>query len=84
VPKEVTIRQANLFATNEQKVEQTEQLGEMTATMTTIHPKKTAAENLIQKLTTTTDGIEIENESEELEFDDSSEVDFDFDYTVQY
>ena len=61
-----------------------EQIGEMTATMTTIQPKKIAAESLIQKLTTTTDGTEIENESEELEFDDGSEVDYDIDYTVQY
>lgn len=52
--------------------------------MTTIQPKKIAAESLIQKLTTTTDGTEIENESEELEFDDGSEVDYDIDYTVQY
>ena len=84
MPNEVTTRLANLFATNEQKVELIEQIGEMTATMTTIQPKKIAAESLIQKLTTTTDGTEIENESEELEFDDGSEVDYDIDYTVQY
>jgi|TARA_B100000073_G_scaffold304034_1_gene272389 hypothetical protein len=84
VPNEVTTRLANLFETNEQKVELIEQIGEMTATMTTIQPKKIAAESLIQKLTTTTDGTEIENESEELEFDDGSEVDYDIDYTVQY
>ena len=84
MPNEVTTRLANLFETNEQKVELIEQIGEMTATMTTIQPKKIAAESLIQKLTTTTDGTEIENESEELEFDDGSEVDYDLDYTVQY
>jgi hypothetical protein len=84
VPNEVTTRLVNLFETNEQKVELIEQIGEMTATMTTIQPKKIAAESLIQKLTTTTDGTEIENESEELEFDDGSEVDYDIDYTVQY
>ncbi len=84
MPNEVTTRLANLFETNEQKVELIEQIGEMTATMTTIQPKKIAAESLIQKLTTTTDGTEIENESEELEFDDGSEVDYDIDYTVQY
>lgn len=84
MPNGVTTRLANLFATNEQKVELIEQIGEMTATMTTIQPKKIAAESLIQKLTTTTDGTEIENESEELEFDDGSEVDYDIDYTVQY
>ena len=67
-----------------QKVELTEQIGEMTATMTTIQPKKIAAESLIQKLTTTTDGTEIEKESELLEFDDFSDVDYDLDYTVQY
>jgi len=39
---------------------------------------------LIQKLTTTTDGTEIEKESELLEFDDFSDVDYDLDYTVQY
>lgn len=84
MPNEVTTRLVNLFETNEQKVELIEQIGEMTATMTTIQPKKIAAESLIQKLTTTTDGTEIENESEELEFDDGSEVDYDIDYTVQY
>ncbi len=84
MPNEVTTRLANLFETNEQKVELIEQIGEMTATMTTTQPKKIAAESLIQKLTTTTDGTEIENESEELEFDDGSEVDYDIDYTVQY
>ncbi len=84
MPNEVTTRLANLFETNEQKVELIEQIGEMTATMTTTQPKKIAAESLIQKLTTTTDGTEIENESEELEFDDGSEVDYDLDYTVQY
>ena len=67
-----------------QKVELIEQIGEMTATMTTIQPKKIAAESLIQKLTTTTDGTEIEKESELLEFDDFSDVDYDLDYTVQY
>ena len=84
MPNEVTTRLVNLFETNEQKVELIEQIGEMTATMTTIQPKKIAAESLIQKLTTTTDGTEIENESEELEFDDGSEVDYDIDYAVQY
>ena len=84
MPNEVTTRLVNLFETNEQKVELIEQIGEMTATMTTTQPKKIAAESLIQKLTTTTDGTEIENESEELEFDDGSEVDYDIDYTVQY
>ena len=84
MPNEVTTRLVNLFETNEQKVELIEQIGEMTATMTTIQPKKIAAESLIQKLTTTTDGTEIENESEELEFDDGSEVDYDIDYTAQY
>lgn len=84
VPNAVTTLLANLSETNVQKVELIEQIGEMTATMTTTQPKKIAAESLIQKLTTTTDGTEIENESEELEFDDGSEVDYDLDYTVQY
>ena len=84
MPNEVTTRLANLFETNEQKVELIEQIGEMTATMTTIQPKKIAAESLIQKLTTTMDGIETETNSEEIEFDDLSNVDYDLDYTVQY
>lgn len=52
--------------------------------MTTIKEKQSPAESLIQKLTTTTDGTEIEKESELLEFDDFSDVDYDLDYTVQY
>ena len=84
VPNAVTTLLANLSETNVQKVELIEQIGEMTATMTTIQPKKIAAESLIQKLTTTTDGTEIEKESELLEFDDFSDVDYDLDYTVQY
>tara|TARA_A100001201_G_C4072305_1_gene196215 strand:- start:38 stop:298 length:261 start_codon:yes stop_codon:yes gene_type:complete len=84
VPNAVTTLLANLSETNVQKVELIEQIGEMTATMTTTQPKKIAAESLIQKLTTTTDGTEIEKESELLEFDDFSDVDYDLDYTVQY
>ena len=84
VPNAVTTLLANLSETNVQKVELIEQIGEMTATMTTIQPKKIAAESLIQKLTTTMDGIETETNSEEIEFDDLSNVDYDLDYTVQY
>lgn len=56
----------------------------MNPTMMT-SPKQTKEdESLIQKLTTTTDGIENEREPEICEFDDNSDVDYDLDYTVQY
>jgi hypothetical protein len=84
VPNAVTTLLANLSETNVQKAEQTDQTGEMNPTMTTIKEKQSPAESLIQKLTTTTDGTEIEKESELLEFDDFSDVDYDLDYTVQY
>ena len=84
VTNEVTTPLVNPFVTNEQKVVQTVQTGQ-TKTMT-INQKEPKAkdENLTQKLTMTTDGIENERESEILEFDDGSEVDYDLDYTVQY
>ena len=70
--------------TSDKKVAPIVQPGQTNPTMTTIKEKQSPAENLIQKLTMTTDGTEIEKDSELLEFDDSSEVDYDLDYTVQY
>ena len=85
VTNAVTTLMANLSVTSEQKVAQTVQLGEMTATMTISNPKaaKTKDGSSMQ-LMMMEDGTEIENESEELEFDDCSDVDYDLDYTVQY
>lgn len=52
--------------------------------MTITNPNQTVKEgSLIQKLTMTLDGIEIESLYEEIEFDDESSVDYDMDYTVQ-
>lgn len=84
VTNEVTTLLVNLSVTNVQKVVQTVQTGQMNPTMMT-SPKQTKEdESLIQKLTTTTDGIENEREPEICEFDDNSDVDYDLDYTVQY
>lgn len=52
--------------------------------MTITNPNQTVKEgNLIQKMTPTLGGIEIETFHEEIEFDDESSVDYDMDYTVQ-
>ena len=83
VTNEVTTLLANLSVTNEQKVAQIEQTGQMNPTMMTSQ-KQTKNESLTQSEIMTRDGIEIEREPEILEFDDCSEVDYDLDYTVQY
>jgi len=83
VTNEVTTHLANPFEISVKKVEPIDQHGQ-TKAMTITNPNQTVKEgSLIQKLTMTLDGIEIESLYEEIEFDDESSVDYDMDYTVQ-